>query len=168
MYRSKNMDLEKSLYNLIHEEIHRLNNLDINSNDGLKEIGNQLAIKADNVANYLTYLDDQLEIVTKRIEAMNNVKRALKERITRFEDYIQSCLELNNGPIKGNDKVFKLVTNPPSVEIIDQDKLDIQYIEIRQEIVVKKKEILEDFKKTGEIPDGVNIVQKKRVKMGDV
>lgn len=162
------MDLEKSLYNLIHEEIHYLNNLDINTGEGLQVIGDQLATKTDNVAGYLTYLDDQLDIVTKRIEAMSNVKRVLKERIARFEDYIQSCLELNNGPIVGNNKVFKLVSNPPSVEILDQDKLDIQYIEIRQEIVVKKKEILEDFKKTGEIPSGANIVHKKRVKIGDV
>lgn len=161
------MEIEKSPYNLLHEEIHLLNNLDINSADGLQEIGNQLAVKTDNVAGYLNYLDDQLDIVCRHMEVMANAKRSLKERITRFEDYIQSCLELVDGPIVGNNKIFKLVSNPPSIEVVNQDKVDVQYLEIKQEVVVKKREMLEDFKKTGEIPNGVNIVQKKRIKIGD-
>lgn len=161
------MEIAKYLYDLVHEQIHYINNLDINFVEGLQEIGNQLATKTDNVAGYLNYLDDQLEIVCRRMEVMANARRLLKDRIARFEDYIQSCLELNGKPIEGNHKVFKLVTNPPSIEVVDQDKIETQYLERKVEITVKKREMLDDFKKTGEIPNGVNIVQKKRIKIGD-
>lgn len=160
------MEITKSLYNLLHEEIHLLNNLDTAQEETFIYVAELLLKKADNVAGYLEHLDDQLDLVKSKINKLKDIESAIKARSAKFEEYIQRCIELNEGPINGNEKVLKLVSNPPSVEIIDQDKIDVQFLEVRQEVVVKKKEILDQFKKTGEVPCGTNIVHKKRVKIG--
>lgn len=167
MYRSSDMEPTKTLYNLLHEEIHKLNNVDVYSENEVSNIHELILKKTDCVAGYLEHLDDQFELVCSKIKKLTELKHAIKSRVEKFESYIQNCIELNSGPINGSTSVLKLATNPPSVEILDLDQVDVRFIEIKQEVVVNKKDILDNFKKTGEIPSGINIVQKKRIKIGD-
>jgi phage host-nuclease inhibitor protein Gam len=44
----------------------------------------------------------------------------------------------------------------PSVEVVDIEKVDAQFIKIKKE--VDKTKILEQMKATGVIPDGINII----------
>lgn len=161
------MEITKTLYDLLHDEIHELNNLPLDITESSVSIVHNLILhKTDRVAGYLNHLDDQLDLIKSKISKLKELENAVANRNARFRDYIAECIKLNDGPIKGNNSVLSLITNPHSVEITDPDKLDLRFTEIRQEVVIKKKEILEHFKATGEIPRGTNIVQKKRVKIG--
>lgn len=161
------MEISKTLYELLQEEIQELNNLDIDQESSVSIVHELILQKTDNVAGYLDYLEDQRELVKARMDRLKSVNSAIDARIAKFEQCIKNCVELNRGPISGASRILTLHTNPPSVEIVDQDALDVNFLEIKQEIVVKKKEILTHFKETGEIPNGVNIIQKKRVKIKD-
>ena len=54
--------------------------------------------------------------------------------------------------------VISIAKSPISVEILDEQQIPDEYKEVVTTIKVDKKKIADNFKETGEIIDGVNII----------
>lgn len=86
-------------------------------------------------------------------------RKVLENKLTRFKQYVKECME-NNGITKIETELgtLSIVKSPASVEIINEDEVPSEF---KQEIVtvkIDKTKIKNNFKETGEIPAGVNII----------
>ena len=83
----------------------------------------------------------------------------LENKLSRFKDYVKECME-NNGftKIETGLGTLSIAKSPASVEITNEDEIPNEF---KQEVVtvkVDKTKIKNNFKETGEIPAGVNII----------
>lgn len=100
------------------------------------------------------------------IEAKRNEEKRLKEsrerderQLERFKKYVKECMEKNGiTKIETGLGTLSIAKSPASVEIINEDEIPSEF---KQEVVtvkIDKTKIKNNFKETGEIPAGVNIV----------
>ena len=86
-------------------------------------------------------------------------RKMLENRVIKFKEYVKECME-KNGITKietglGNLTIAK---NPISVEIVNEEEIPSEYKTEIVAVKVDKTKIKNNFKETGEIPNGVNIV----------
>lgn len=90
-------------------------------------------------------------------------RRLLENKLERYKGYIQSCMNiLETNKIETARGSISLVVNPISVEIVDEDKIPNKYKKQVIETKIDKAAIARDFKNTGEIVEGVNIINDKK------
>ena len=100
-----------------------------------------------------------LDGIDAQIKRLQEYKKVKQNQIERYKDYVKSNMQL-----LGIDKLetelgkISIAKSPLSVEIIDAEKVPNKYKNIVSEIKIDKQKIKEDFKATGEIVDGVNII----------
>ena len=122
--------------------------------------------KTDAVCGYLKFIGHRVDNVSRQIKELQEVKDSLSRREQRLEDYIKTCLDqLGVIELKGDNSLIKMMQNPASVEITDLNRLPVQFLESRYVHTAKKTEIMASVKATGEIPEGVNIIRKRRLKI---
>jgi phage host-nuclease inhibitor protein Gam len=91
-----------------------------------------------------------------RQNVLSERKRSFDNRIDWLKNYVKSSMEATqNAKIKYSLFTISVAKNQPSVEVVDIEKVDAQFIRITKE--VDKTKILEQMKATGVIPDGINI-----------
>ncbi|MGB2867708.1 MAG: siphovirus Gp157 family protein [Bacteroidota bacterium] len=114
--------------------------------------------KVTNIVKLIKNLEvysDALSCEAKRLVAR---KKAFENRVEWLKHYVKTAIEATQ-----TDKVkYSLFTiyvgkSQPSVEVVDLNQIDEQFIRIKKE--VDKTKILEQVKATGVIPAGVKIVQ---------
>ena len=86
-------------------------------------------------------------------------RKALENKMAKFKEYVKECME-NNGFSKIETELgtLSIAKSPASIEIINEDEVPSEF---KQEVVtvkIDKTKIKNNFKETGEIPAGVNIV----------
>ena len=85
-------------------------------------------------------------------------RKALENRITKFKEYVKECMEKNNiTKIETGLGNLSTAKSPISVEIINEDEIPEQFKTEVVTIKIDKKAITDNFKETGEIPNGVKI-----------
>ena len=100
------------------------------------------------------------------IEAKKNEEKRLKEsrerdekQLKRFKKYVKECMERNGiTKIETGLGTLSIAKSPVSVEIVNEDEVPSEF---KQEVVtvkIDKTKIKNNFKETGEIPTGVNII----------
>lgn len=94
---------------------------------------------------------------------MKENRRLLENKLERYKDYIQSCMNiLETTKIETPRGTISLVTNPISVEIVDENKIPNKYKKQVIETKIDKAAISRDFKNTGELTEGVRIINDKK------
>ena len=100
------------------------------------------------------------------IEAKKNEEKRLKEsrerdekQLKRFKKYVKECMERNGiTKIETGLGTLSIAKSPASVEIINEDEVPSEFKQEVTTIKIDKTKIKDNFKETGEIPAGVNIV----------
>lgn len=115
--------------------------------------------KSQNVIGYVRNNELTIEAMKEEENRIANNRKVLENKLTRFKQYIKECME-NNGITKITTGLgtLSIAKSPASVEIINEEAVPSEF---KQEIVtvkVDKTKIKNNFKETGEIPDGVNII----------
>lgn len=115
--------------------------------------------KSQNVIGYVRNNELTIEAMKEEEDRIANNRKVLENKLTRFKQYIKECME-NNGITKITTGLgtLSIAKSPASVEIINEEAVPSEF---KQEIVtvkVDKTKIKNNFKETGEIPDGVNII----------
>ena len=92
-------------------------------------------------------------------DRISSDRKVLENKLIRFKQYVKECME-NNGitKIETGLGTISIAKSPVSVEIINEEAIPSEF---KQEIVtvkIDKIKIKDNFKETGEIPDGVNII----------
>lgn len=113
--------------------------------------------KVTNIVKFIKNLESFRDAVAAEAKRLSDRKRSFDNRIDWLKNYTKSCMEATQSEkIKYSLFTISVGKNQPSVEVVDIEKVDAQFIKIKKE--VDKTKILEQMKATGVIPDGVNII----------
>jgi len=143
-----------------------LNNNDELTQEEYEEMGKELALelknKSSNIIGYIQNNDLMIEGLKKEEERLKGIRKALETKQERFKSYVKQNMErLELNKIDTELGTISIRKNPISVEIIDETKIPNEFKKIKQEIVIDKKAIADNFKANGEIVEGVNIITDK-------
>ena len=124
-----------------------------------EELAIQLQQKGSNIIGYTKNIELTINAMKEEEDRMASNRKALENKLTRFKQYVKECME-NNGitKIETGLGTLSIAKSPASVEIINEEEVPSEF---KQEIItvkIDKAKIKNNFKETGEIPDGVNIV----------
>ena len=89
-------------------------------------------------------------------------RKSLEVKMEKFKEYVKECMEkMEDTKIETTLGTLSVAKNPISVEILDEDKIPNKYKTQVITTKVDKKAIADDFKATGELIEGVNIITTK-------
>ena len=128
-----------------------------------KKIEDELTVllqqKSQNIIGYTKNIELTINAMKEEEKRIADNRKVLENKMTRFKDYVKECMERNGiTKIETGLGTLSIAKSPASVEIINEDEVPSEF---KQEIVtvkIDKTKIKNNFKETGEIPAGVNIV----------
>lgn len=128
-----------------------------------QEMGMQLVdalqTKSNNIIAYYQDQNTLLNAIDEEIKRLQEYKKITKNKIDRYKEYVKSNMDLLGlEKISTDLGVISIAKSPISVEILDEQQIPDEYKEVVTTIKVDKKKIADNFKETGEIIDGVNII----------
>ena len=115
--------------------------------------------KSQNIIGYIKNIELTINAMKEEEDRIASNRKILENKLTRSKQYVKECME-NNGITKVETGLgtLSIAKSPASVEIINEDEVPSEF---KQEVVtvkIDKTKIKNNFKETGEIPDGVNII----------
>ena len=124
-----------------------------------EELTMLLQQKSQNIIGYTKNIELTINAMKEEEDRIASNRKTLENKLARFKQYVKECME-NNGitKIETGLGTLSIAKSPVSVEIVNEEAIPNDF---KQEIVtvkVDKTKIKENFKETGEIPDGVNII----------
>ena len=120
--------------------------------------------KIINLAAYCRNLSVLAGAVKEEEKRLAERRRVMENKEKRIKAFLKMLLQkTGKRKIQTPTLTLRLQKNPPKVEVKDPLKVPENFTEIQMERVIKKQDILEHFKATGEIPPGVEIGQSERV-----
>lgn len=137
-----------------------LNNADDISDEDKAKINEQLSIalkdKSSDIIWYHFENKDLIEQVDNEIKRLQAFKKFLVNRDERYNNYVmQNMKQLGIEKIETKGGSVQVAKSPLSVEITDENKIPTDFLKIEMVQKVDKNKIKEEFKKTGEVLDGV-------------
>ncbi len=127
-----------------------------------KQIKEELTIllqqKSQNVIGYVRNKELTIEAMKFEEKRISEQRKSLENRLTKFKEYVKECMENNDiTKIETSLGSLTIAKSPISVEIKNENEVPSEF---KQEVVtvkIDKKAIADNFKETGEIPNGVEI-----------
>lgn len=115
--------------------------------------------KSQNIIGYTKNIELTINAMKEEEDRIATNRKVLENKLSRFKDYVKECME-NNGftKIETGLGTLSIAKSPASVEILNEDEIPSEF---KQEVItvkVDKTKIKNNFKETGEIPAGVNII----------
>ena len=128
-----------------------------------KKIEDELVVllqqKSQNIIGYTKNIELTINAMKEEEKRIADNRKTLENKMARFKDYVKECMEKNGiTKIDTGLGTLSVAKSPASVEIINEDEVPKEF---KQEVVtikIDKTKIKNNFKETGEIPAGVNIV----------
>lgn len=128
----------------------------------MDELTQLMVEKSKGVIGYDKTLETRISSVKSEIDRLKQYEKWLENQKERFHEYIKSCLEImNKDRIDTPLGIIKLKKCPASVEVTHEDLIPKEFMRTKTVVEVNKQEILRNFKETGEIPVGTNIITNK-------
>ena len=115
--------------------------------------------KSQNMIGYVRNVELTIEAMKSEEKRISEQRKALENRLIKFKQYVKECME-NSGitKIETGLGTLSIAKNPISVEITNEDEVPSKYKTEVTTIKIDKTAIKNNFKETGEIPNGVNIL----------
>lgn len=133
------------------------------SQEDKKKIEDELNIllqkKSKNVIGYAKNIDLTISAMKEEEKRIADNRKALENKLDRFKDYVKECMERNDiTKIETELGTLSIIKNPTSVEVVNQDAVPDEYLRVKTQIEVDKTKIKKTLKETGEVPNGIRIV----------
>lgn len=133
------------------------------SEEDKKKIEDELEIllqqKSQNIIGYTKNIELTINAMKEEEKRIADNRKVLENKMARFKDYVKECMERNGiTKIETGLGTLSIAKSPVSVEIVNEDEVPSEF---KQEVVtvkIDKTKIKNNFKETGEIPTGVNII----------
>ena len=131
--------------------------------DDKKKIEEELTLllqkKSQNIIGYTKNIELTINAMKEEEKRISDNRKILENKIAKFKEYVKECME-NNGFSKIETELgtLSIAKSPTSVEIVNEDEIPSEF---KQEVItvkIDKTKIKNNFKETGEIPTGVNII----------
>ena len=126
------------------------------------ELTELLMAKSENIIGFTKNLELTIEAMKTEEKRIAENRKGLESKLENFKQYVKECMEtMENTKIETTLGTLSVAKNPISVEILDEDKIPNKYKTQVVTIKVDKKAIADDFKATGELIEGANIITTK-------
>ncbi len=123
------------------------------------ELNILLQKKSKNVIGYAKNIELTISAMKEEEKRIADNRKALENKLDRFKEYVKECMEKNEiSKIETELGTLSIIKNPASVEVVNQDAIPDEYLRVKTQIEVDKTKIKKILKETGEVPDGIRIV----------
>ena len=121
-----------------------------------EELTKLLQEKSQNIIGYYRNNELTIQAMKEEEKRISEVRKALENRNESFKQYVKECMERGHfKKIETTLGSLSIAQSPISVEVTNEDEIPNEF---KQEVVttkIDKKAIADNFKATGEIPNGV-------------
>lgn len=132
--------------------------------DTLESLQDAIEDKAENIAKFIRNLEADAKIIREEEQRLAERRRAIESKVDKLKMYLQEQLETAGlQKVKRPTITVAIQANPPSVDVIDETAIPIDFL-IPQAPKVDKRSILERLKKGESVP-GVTLKQTKGVRI---
>lgn len=151
-----------SLYEITNAFPTLMENEEMSMEDKIKveeELTMLLQQKSQNIIGYTRNIELMINAMKEEEKRLADRRKIFENRLTKFKEYVKECMERND--ITKMDTGLGSLTiakNPASVEIVNEDEIPSEYKTEVVTVKIDKTKIKNNFKETGEIPNGVNIL----------
>lgn len=127
-----------------------------------KEVKEELTVllqqKSQNIIGYARNIELTIDAMKSEEKRISEQRKVLENKLVKFKEYVKECMESNGfTKIETELGTLTIAKSPISVEIVNEDAIPTEYKQEITTIKIDKKAIADNFKTTGEIPEGVNI-----------
>lgn len=130
----------------------------------LNQISDDIARKADAIARMVRNLTAESDGYEAEIKRMQKRKRTTDNMIQRLKDHIMFSMGVAGAnELHTTIGKWRLQKNPPKAVVVDESKIPEEFF-VEQPPKLMTSLILQNWRETGEIPDGCDIVQTEGVR----
>lgn len=158
------METKISLYNITNNFIELMDKVQEGTitEEEYNKLGEELALelqkKSGNIVAYIQNRNSLIDAIDVQIKRLQEYKRAEQNKVDKFKEYVKQNMErLNILKIETDVGTMSIAKSPISVEITNEyevpNKFKIEVVTTK----IDKKMIADNYKTTGEVPDGVTI-----------
>ena len=125
-------------------------------------LGEQLTLelqqKGSGIIGYTQNEEAFIEAVDFQIKRLQDLKKARQNKLEKFKQYVKENMD-RLGITKMDTELgtLSIAKNPMSVEIENEEEVPNEFKTIITTTKIDKTKIKDNFKETGEIPEGVKI-----------
>ena len=134
----------------------------------LQQIQDNLDHKVENIAKLCLSLERNAEAIKAEEIRLEARRSALERKDAWLRKYLQiQMLSVGLEQVKRDTVTVTIRQNPPSVEVLEPDDVPLTFCRIvPEQRMVDKRAILDYFKATGELVEGVAVVtDRKRIEI---
>lgn len=115
---------------------------------------------AEEIYKYIKETEARVEAKKQEEKRLYDLRKAEENKIDRLKELIKESMDiLGERKIETDLGYFNIRKNPLKVNILDETKIPKEFIDVKTVESVNKKGLLERFKETGELIDGVSFEQ---------
>lgn len=119
-----------------------------------------MGTNAEEIYKYIKETEARVEAKKQEEKRLYELRKTEENKIDRLKELIKESMEiLGEKKIETDLGYFNIRKNPLKVNILDETKIPKEFIDVKTVESVNKKGLLERFKETGELIDGVSFEQ---------
>ena len=123
-----------------------------------KELTELLQQKSQNIIGYTKNIELTIEAMKTEEKRISEQRKVLENKLDNFKQYVKECMEQNGiEKIETGLGTISIAKNPISIEIEYEEEVPDEFKTTITTTKIDKTKIKDNFKETGEIPDGVKI-----------
>ena len=118
-------------------------------------IKQELQNKSTGIVAVVRNLESNIAAIDTEIKRLQELKRLKQNNITRLKDYTKECMNIQGiKKLETNLGNISIRKTPASVKILDETKIPLEYLNVKQVTSIDKKTLLDDLK-DGLILEGI-------------
>lgn len=122
--------------------------------------------KSQGIAKWTLDIAGVESMIETEIARLQRKKRVAENLRTRLTAYIKACMEQANvQKIESPTLTLRIQRNPPSVEILAEDKLPAKFIHIKQITEIDKTGMLTALKNGDEVPGAKLVTERTHLRI---
>lgn len=152
-------EMYKNIWDLVEDDEVDLETLE----SALGQVEDNIELKVENMAKLVKGIDGNIDMLKAEEKRLAEKRRVLENKQKNIKSYLENQLRVMEiDKVKTPLFTVSLQKNPPSVEILDENKIPEQFKKVTYTVV--KKDILEALK-NGQVIEGATIKQGKSLRI---
>lgn len=154
-------EMYQNIWDLVGDDEVDLDALEI----ALSNIEDNIEVKAESMAKMIKSIDGNVTALEEEEKRLAGRRKALENKQDGMKKYLENHLKfMGIDKIKTPIFTVALQNNPPSVNVLDEDKIPEQFKKTVTTVSVVKKDLLEALK-SGQVIEGAEIKQEKSLRI---
>lgn len=126
------------------------------------ELKQELSAKSTNIIAYVVDSESLLERIKQEEERLANLRKVGENKLAKFKEYVQENMKtLGIEKIQTELGTLTIAKNPMSIEVVDENLVPAEFKREKITTSVDKTAIKNHFLATGELIDGIKVVNDK-------